>query len=74
MKSDKELFKLAREYVMLIDLYGRARLDSEELEEEMDKIRNMVLEKGYDVDKFVGYQNLYREMTTEEYYRFIKTL
>ena len=74
MKSNKELFNLAKQYVMLIDLYERARLDSEELEEEMDKVRNEILDKGYDIDKFVEYQNLYREMTTEEYYKFIKTL
>lgn len=74
MKSDKELFKLARQYVMLMDLYRKARLDNEEFKEHMDKIRNEVLEKGYDIDKFVEYQNLYREMTIAEYYEFIKTL
>lgn len=74
MKSDKELFKLARQYIMLLDLYRKARLDNEELEEEMGKIRNTILEKGYDADKFVEYQKLYRKMTIAEYYEFIKTL
>lgn len=74
MKSDKELFNLAKDYVMLMDLYRKDRLDNEELKEYMDKIRNTVLENGYDVDKFVEYQNLYREMSIAEYHEFIKTL
>lgn len=74
MKSDKELFKLARHYVMLIDSFEKAMIYDEEFAEGMEKIRNEVLEKGYDIDKFVEYQNLYRKMTVEEYYEFIKTL
>lgn len=74
MNSEKELFKLARNYVMLFDLYEKARVNNEEFAEEMDKIRNEVLQKGYNIDKFVEYQNLYREMTVAEYYEFIKTL
>ena len=74
MNSDKELFNLAKNYVMLIDLYEKARLYDEEFKEEMEKIRNEVLEKGYDVDKFVEYQNLYRQMTVVEYYEFVKNL
>lgn len=74
MKSDKELFNLAKDYVMLMDLYRKDRLDNEELKEYMDKIRNTVLENGYDVDKFVEYQNIYREMSIAEYHEFIKTL
>lgn len=74
MKSEKELFKLAREYVMLMDLYRKARVNNEEFSEEMEKIRNTVLEKGYDIDKFVEYQNLYRELSIKDYYEFIKTL
>lgn len=74
MKSERELFKLAKNYVMLIDLYERARVNNEEFKEHMEEIRNEVLEKGYDIDKFVVYQNLYREMTTVEYHEFIKTL
>lgn len=74
MKSEKELFKLAREYVMLMDLYRKARVNNEEFSEEMENIRNTVLEKGYDIDKFVEYQNLYRELSIKDYYEFIKTL
>lgn len=74
MNNDKELFKLAREYVMLMDLYRKARANNEEFAEHMDKIRNEVLDRGYSVDKFVEYQNLYREMSIAEYYEFIKTL
>ena len=74
MKSDRELFNLAKNYVILIDLYERARVNNEEFVGEMDKIRNEVLRKGYDIDKFVEYQNLYRELSTKDYYEFIKTL
>lgn len=74
MKSDKELFKLARDYIMLFDLYEKARVDDEEFKEGMNKIRNAVLEKGYDTNKFVEYQTIYKEMTIGEYFEFIKTL
>ena len=74
MRSDKELFRLAKDYVMLIDLYAKDRLYREEFSEEMEKIRNEVLKKGYDIDKFVEYQNLYRELSIKDYYEFIKTL
>lgn len=74
MRSDKELFRLAKDYVMLIDLYAKDRLYREEFSEEMDKIRNEVLKKGYNIDKFVEYQNLYRELSIKDYYEFIKTL
>lgn len=74
MRSDKELFRLAKDYVMLIDLYAKDRLYREEFAEEMDKIRNEVLQKGYNIDKFVEYQNLYRKLTVTEYYEFLKTL
>jgi hypothetical protein len=74
VKSDKELFKLARHYVMLIDGFEKAVFDHEEFKEEMDKIRNAVLKEGYNVDKFVEYQELYRKISIEEYYEFIKTL
>lgn len=74
MRSDKELFRLAKDYVMLIDLYAKDRLYREEFSEEMDKIRNEVLRKGYDIDKFVEFQNLYRKLSIKDYYDFIKTL
>lgn len=74
MKGDRDLFNLAKNYVMVFDLYARARVNNEEFAEEMDKIRNEVLRKGYDIDKFVEYQNLYRELSIKDYYEFIKTL
>lgn len=74
MNRDKELFNLAKDYVMLFDLYRKARVNDEELKEHMEKIRNEVLKKGYDIDKFVEYQNLYKEMSIAEYFEFIKTL
>lgn len=74
MKSEKDLFNLAKNYVMLIDLYERARVNNEEFAEEMDKIRNEVLKNGYNIDKFVEYQNIYRELSIKDYYEFIKTL
>lgn len=74
MKGDRELFNLAKNYVMLFDLYERARVNNEEFAEEMDKIRNEVLKKGYSIDKFVEYQSLYRKLSIKDYYEFIKTL
>lgn len=74
MNSDKDLFNLAKDYVMLIDLYAKDRLYQEEFKEEMEKIRNTVLKKGYNIDKFVEYQELYRNMSIAEYYEFVKTL
>lgn len=74
MNNEKDLFNLAKNYVMLIDLYKKARVNNEEFSEEMEKIRNTVLEKGYNIDKFVWYQELYRNMSVADYYEFIKTL
>lgn len=74
MSNDRDLFNLAKNYVMALDLYERARVNNEEFAEEMDNIRNEVLQKGYNIDKFVEYQNLYRELSVTEYYEFIKTL
>ena len=74
MSNNRDLFNLAKNYVMVCDLYERARVNNEEFAEEMDKIRNEVLRKGYNIDKFVEYQNLYRELSVAEYYEFIKTL
>ena len=74
MNSERELFNLAKNYVMLVDLYERARVNNEEFKEHMEEIRSEVLEKGYDIDKFVEYQDLYRKLSIKEYYNFIKTL
>ena len=76
MKSEKELFELAKMYVMLDREFQRPlpEYEVEEIKESMEGIRNTLLEKQYDVDKFVHYQQLYKEMSIGEYFEFIKTL
>lgn len=76
VKSEKELFNLAKAYAMLSDEFQKIipEYELEKIKDAMDDIRNEVLEKGYDVDKFVHYQQLYKEMSMGEYFEFIKTL
>lgn len=78
MKSDKELFGLAQMYVTLEDEYKKAMeyglYDLDEIKQGLDNIRNTLFQKGYDIDKFIHYQHLYRTMTIGEYAKFIKTL
>ena len=75
MKSDKELFKLALLYVGLNDEFEKAYdYEKDEIKEGLEDIRNTLLTKGYDVDKFVYFQQLYKTMTIGEYFEFIKTL
>lgn len=76
MKSEKELFELAKMYVMIDRDLNRelSSFEYEELKEHADNIRNTILEKGYDVNKFMHYQQIYREMSIGEYFEFIKTL
>ena len=76
MKSEKELFELAKMYVMLSDELNKelSSFEFDEVKDQMEKIRNTLLEKGYDVNKFMNYQDMYREMTIGEYFDFIKTL
>ena len=76
MQSEKELFNLAKMYVMLSNELDRELLSFEydEVKENMEEIRNTILEKGYDVNKFMQYQQMYREMSIAEYFEFIKTL
>lgn len=76
MKSDKELFDLAKQYVMLSDEFKKELLEHEvdEVKEELEKIRDILFQKSYDIDKFVEYQKLYREMTIAEYHEFIRSL
>ena len=76
MQSEKELFNLAKMYVMLSNELDRELLSFEfdEVKENMEEIRNTILEKGYDVNKFMQYQQMYREMSISEYFEFIKTL
>ena len=77
MKSEKELFDLAKMYVVLSNELER-RLQPEyeidEIKSSLEEIRNTLLEKKYDVNKFLYYQQLYKEMSIKEYYEFIKTL
>lgn len=78
MKSEKELFGLAQMYVGLEEEYRKASeygLDElSEIKEGLENIRDTLFQKGYDIDKFLHYQELYRAMTVSEYAKFIKTL
>lgn len=76
MRSEKELFNLAKAYVMLDTELHRTipDFDLREIKDSMEKIRNKILEKGYDVDKFIHYQQLYKEMSIGEHFEFVKTL
>lgn len=77
MKSEKELFDLARlMFHINLDL-SKENINSferEELKEKANEIRSTILKKGYDVDKFMDYQQMYKEMSMGEYFEFIKTL
>ena len=75
--SEKELFDLAKQYVMLDSELQKDHLPEYELDkikEGLEKIRNIILNKGYNIDKFVEYQDLYRKMTIAEYYDFVNKL
>ena len=77
MRSEKELFRLAQMYVGLEEQFNRAsqyEYELDEIKSELANIRNILLKKGYDVDEFVYYQQLYKTMTIKEYSEFIKTL
>ena len=78
MKSDKELFGLAQMYVTLEKEYEKASeynlYELGEIKKGLENIRNTLFQKGYDIDKFLHYQELYKTMTVKEYMDFIKTL
>lgn len=78
MKSEKELFGLAQMYVGLEEEYKKASeynlYELDEIKKGLENIRDTLFQKGYDVDKFLHYQHLYRSMTIGEYAKFIKTL
>ena len=76
MRSEKELFKLAQMYVGLEEQFNRtsSEFELDEIKYELAKIRDILLKKGYDVDEFVEYQQLYKTMSIKEYSDFIKTL
>ena len=76
MKSEKELFNLAKSYVMLESELDKPlrEYEIEEVKDCMKEIRNVLLKKSYDVDKFNHYRELYKTMSIGEYFEFIKTL
>lgn len=76
MKSEKELFELAKMYVMLDMELERPlpEYELEEIKESMEGIRNTLLNKNYDVNEFMHFQQLYKKMSIGEYFDFIKTL
>ena len=77
MRSQKELFQLAQMYVGLEEQFKRTpqyEYELDEIKSELANIRNILLKKGYDVDEFVHYQQLYKTMTIKEYSEFIKTV
>lgn len=76
MKSDKELFDLAKSYAHLEDQFETVatEFEIEEMKVAREEILDTLLRKGYDADKFVQYKNMYKEMTIGEYLEFVKTL
>lgn len=76
MKSDKELFDLAKSYAHLEDQFEivATEFEIEEIKEAKEEILMTLLKKGYDTNKFVQYKNMYKEMTVGEYLEFVKTL
>lgn len=76
--SDKELFGLAQMYVGLEKEYEKMSeydlYELDEIKKALENIRDALFQKGYDIDKFLHYQHLYRTMTIGEYIDFIKTL
>lgn len=77
MKSERELFDLAKMYATLEMDFEEGLVSESEMDElkyNMEKIRNVLLKKNYDVDMFLKYKRLYKEMSVGEYYKFIKTL
>lgn len=78
MKNDKELFGLAQMYVALEKEYEKASeynlYDLDEIKQGLENIRDTLFQKGYDIDKFIHYQEMYRKMSIKEYIDFIKTL
>ena len=76
MTSEKELFDLAKHYVMLSEEFKKElpEYELDEIKKELEGIRDILFQKKYDVDKFVHYQQMYKKMSITEYYEFIKTL
>ena len=77
MKSEKELFKLATDMSFITDKLQDEKTDDfvrEELIEEANRIRDILLKKNYDVNMFLHYQEIYKKMSVKQYYEFLDTL
>lgn len=78
VKSDKELFGLAQVYVGLEKEYEKASeynlYELDEIKKALENIRDTLFQKGYDIDKFLHYQEMYKKMSVKEYVDFIKNL
>lgn len=76
MRSEKELFRLAKDMVFIEDKLQEDcnEMVREELTEEAARIRKVLLEKNYDVNTFLHYKDLYKAMTVEEYIEFVRFL
>lgn len=76
MRSEKELFKLAKDMAFIEDKLQEniSSFVREELLEEASNIRNILFKKNYDVNMFLYYKDLYKTLSVAEYYEFIKTL
>lgn len=76
MKSEKELFRLAKDMAFIEDTLQENinEMTREELTDEAKRIREVLLEKNYDVNTFLYYKDLYKSMTIDEYYNFINAL
>ena len=78
MKSEKELFGLAQMYVGLEREYEKASeydlYELDEIKKALENVRSTLFQKGYDIDKFIHYQHLYKTMSIGEYIEFVKTL
>ena len=76
MKSNKELFGLAKNYSHLENRFELAATeeDIEDVKEDMEEILSILLSGKYDMKKFVHYKKMCKEMTAGEYLEFIKIL
>ena len=65
-------------YVGLEEEYRKASEynlhELDEIKKGLENIRDTLFQKGYDIDKFIYYQHLYKTMTIGEYVEFVKTL
>lgn len=76
MRSEKELFNLAKDMAFIEDKLQEnvGGLVREELTAEAKRIRSVLLQKNYDVNMFLHYKELYKNMTVAEYYAFLDKL